>query len=123
MERSTLTTLKTQGLVKNFNKLAVVNHVDMALNGGEIVGLLGPNGAGKTTCFDLICGLLRPDEGSIVLNDQNVTHLPMHQRARLGHRLSTARALYLSPADCGGELAGSPRSVIGINGTRTSTPC
>ena len=84
MERSTLTTLKTQGLVKNFNKLAVVNHVDMALNGGEIVGLLGPNGAGKTTCFDLICGLLRPDEGSIVLNDQNVTHLPMHQRARLG---------------------------------------
>ena len=84
MERSTLTTLKTHGLVKNFNKLAVVNHVDMALNGGEIVGLLGPNGAGKTTCFDLICGLLRPDEGSIVLNDQNVTHLPMHQRARLG---------------------------------------
>ena len=81
---STLTTLKTQGLVKNFNKLAVVNHVDMALNGGEIVGLLGPNGAGKTTCFDLICGLLRPDEGSIVLNNQNVTHLPMHQRARLG---------------------------------------
>jgi lipopolysaccharide export system ATP-binding protein len=83
-ERSTLTTLKTQGLVKTFNKLAVVNHVDMALNGGEIVGLLGPNGAGKTTCFDLICGLLRPDEGSIVLNDRNVTHLPMHQRARLG---------------------------------------
>ena len=79
-----MTTLKTQGLVKNFNKLAVVNHVDMALNGGEIVGLLGPNGAGKTTCFDLICGLLRPDEGSIVLNGQNVTHLPMHQRARLG---------------------------------------
>ena len=84
MERSTLTTLKTQGIVKNFNKLAVVNRVDMALNGGEIVGLLGPNGAGKTTCFDMICGLLRPDEGSIVLNDQNVTHLPMHQRARLG---------------------------------------
>jgi lipopolysaccharide export system ATP-binding protein len=79
-----LTTLKTQGLVKHFDRLAVVNHVDMALNGGEIVGLLGPNGAGKTTCFDLICGLLRPDEGSIVLNDQNVTHLPMHQRARLG---------------------------------------
>ena len=79
-----MTTLKTQGLVKNFDRLAVVNHVDMALNGGEIVGLLGPNGAGKTTCFDLICGLLRPDEGSIVLNDQNVTHLPMHQRARLG---------------------------------------
>ena len=84
MERSTLTTLKTQGIVKNFNKLAVVNRVDMALNGGEIVGLLGPNGAGKTPCFDMICGLLRPDEGSIVLNDQNVTHLPMHQRARLG---------------------------------------
>jgi len=84
MERSTLTTLKTHGLVKKFNKQAVVNHVDMALNGGEIVGLLGPNGAGKTTCFDLICGLLRPDEGSIILNDQSVTHLPMHQRARLG---------------------------------------
>ena len=82
-----MTTLKTQGIVKNFNKLAVVNRVDMALNGGEIVGLLGPNGAGKTTCFDLICGLLRPDEGSIVLNDQNVTHLPMHQRARLGLQL------------------------------------
>ena len=79
-----MTTLKTQAIVKNFNKLTVVNRVDMTLNGGEIVGLLGPNGAGKTTCFDMICGLLRPDEGSIVLNDQNVTHLPMHQRARLG---------------------------------------
>ena len=79
-----MATLKTAGLVKRFKKLTVVNHVNISVSGGEIVGLLGPNGAGKTTCFDLICGLIRPDEGSIVLNGENITHLPIHLRARLG---------------------------------------
>ena len=83
-EQRNLATLKTAGLVKRFKKLTVVNHVNISVSGGEIVGLLGPNGAGKTTCFDLICGLIRPDEGSIVLNGENITHLPIHLRARLG---------------------------------------
>ncbi len=58
--------------------------VSLSLQRGEIVGLLGPNGAGKTTCFYIITGLLAPDEGSVTLDGQDITALPMHQRARLG---------------------------------------
>ncbi|MDC1123252.1 ATP-binding cassette domain-containing protein, partial [Nitrospinaceae bacterium] len=51
---------------------------------GEIVGLLGPNGAGKTTTFYMVVGLTRPDEGQVLLNDEDVTHFPMHKRAKKG---------------------------------------
>ncbi len=76
--------LETRGLVKRFRGAAVVDHVDVAVSSGEIVGLLGPNGAGKTTCFYMICGLMRRDGGSVLLNGEDIGNLPMHQRARLG---------------------------------------
>tara|TARA_B100000029_G_scaffold516534_1_gene630636 strand:+ start:8759 stop:9484 length:726 start_codon:yes stop_codon:yes gene_type:complete len=79
-----LSTLKTQGLVKSFKNVKVVDGVDLEVNSGEIVGLLGPNGAGKTTCFYLICGLIRTDAGTIYLDEREIGRLPMHERARLG---------------------------------------
>jgi lipopolysaccharide export system ATP-binding protein len=76
--------LQAEGLVKRYRKRTVVDGVSLAVKGGEIVGLLGPNGAGKTTCFYLIVGLLQPDAGRIELDGQEITHLPIHGRARLG---------------------------------------
>ena len=71
-------------LAKSYKKRQVVNNVDMQVNSGEIVGLLGPNGAGKTTTFYMIVGLVQADAGSIGLNDQDLTKLPMHARAQKG---------------------------------------
>ncbi|MEP6589712.1 MAG: LPS export ABC transporter ATP-binding protein [Gemmatimonadota bacterium] len=76
--------LRAEGLTKSYQRRAVVNDVGLALSQGEIVGLLGPNGAGKTTTFYLITGLIRPDEGRIVLDDADITSQPMYKRARLG---------------------------------------
>ncbi len=76
--------LHTQNLVKTYRGRPVVNHVSINLNQGEVVGLLGPNGAGKTTTFYMIVGLLRPDEGTIHLNETDITHFPMYRRARMG---------------------------------------
>lgn len=80
---------ENQGLVadnlgKSFKKRPVVRGVSLSIQRGEVVGLLGPNGAGKTTCFYMITGLVQPDYGSIVLDGQDVTTLPMYRRARLG---------------------------------------
>ena len=61
-----------------------MDHVDLEVSSGEIVGLLGPNGAGKTPCFYMICGLIRKDAGTIHLDQREISGLPMHQRARLG---------------------------------------
>ncbi len=77
-------TLSTKNLQKSFKSRKVVKDVSLAINAGEIVGLLGPNGAGKTTSFYMIVGLSSPDDGDIYLDDQAITKLPMHQRARLG---------------------------------------
>ncbi len=76
--------LKTHGLVKIYDGRTVVNGVDINVRPGEIVGLLGPNGAGKTTSFYMIVGLVPPNEGKVMFNNQDVTQLPMYQRARLG---------------------------------------
>ncbi len=76
--------LSANGLVKSYRCRRVVNGVSLSLRRGEVVGLLGPNGAGKTTCFYMITGLIRVDEGQITLDGQDVTRLPMYQRARLG---------------------------------------
>ena len=62
----------------------LVKDLDLALSPGEVVGLLGPNGAGKTTTFNLVIGLLCPDQGEVVIDGRRVTDLPMPQRARLG---------------------------------------
>jgi lipopolysaccharide export system ATP-binding protein len=76
--------LEAQHLVKAYKGRRVVNNVSLDLAQGEIVGLLGPNGAGKTTSFYMITGLIRPDEGKILLDSRDITVLPMYQRARAG---------------------------------------
>jgi len=77
-------TISTRDLVKRYHSRTVVNHVSIEVNQGEIVGLLGPNGAGKTTTFYQVVGLIKPDEGDVFLNDENITNLPMYKRARMG---------------------------------------
>jgi lipopolysaccharide export system ATP-binding protein len=76
--------LSAQGLVMHYGKWRVLDRVDVEVRPGEIVGLLGPNGAGKTTTFYLVVGLLVPHGGSITLNGQDVTRMPIYKRARLG---------------------------------------
>lgn len=77
-------TIYTKNLVKRYGQRTVVNHVSFEVHQGEIVGLLGPNGAGKTTSFYQVVGLIKPDEGDVFLNDQNITKLPMYKRAQMG---------------------------------------
>jgi len=76
--------LRADGLVKSFRTRKVVKGVSVEVFAGEVVGLLGPNGAGKTTIFDMIVGLMQPDEGTITLNGDEMTALPMYKRARKG---------------------------------------
>jgi lipopolysaccharide export system ATP-binding protein len=76
--------LVVDGVGKSYGQREVVRAVSFRLGRGEVVGLLGPNGAGKTTCFYMITGLVRPDYGDIRIDGEDVTHLPMYQRARLG---------------------------------------
>ena len=76
--------LFAQNLAKAYNGRKVVKNVSLEVSSGEIVGLLGPNGAGKTTCFYMILGLVKSDEGRILLDQQDLTPLPIHQRARAG---------------------------------------
>jgi lipopolysaccharide export system ATP-binding protein len=77
-------TISTKDLVKRYGSRTVVNHVSFNVKQGEIVGLLGPNGAGKTTSFYQVVGLVRPDEGAVYLNEQDITKLPMYKRAKMG---------------------------------------
>ena len=76
--------LKTSNIVKEYKDRKVVDNVNIEVSQGEIVGLLGPNGAGKTTCFYMMVGLIKSDSGSILLNDKNISHKPMFERAKLG---------------------------------------
>ncbi len=74
----------TQDLVKQYGKRTVVNNVSFEVSQGEIVGLLGPNGAGKTTSFYMVVGLVKPDTGSVFLDNEEITKLPMYKRAQMG---------------------------------------
>ncbi|MGW8123288.1 LPS export ABC transporter ATP-binding protein [Roseivirga echinicomitans] len=76
--------LRADNLVKTYKKRKVVNDISVQVEQGEIVGLLGPNGAGKTTTFYMIVGLIKPNEGSVYLEDTDITPLPMFKRAKLG---------------------------------------
>ena len=76
--------LETKGLIKKYKNKNVVNGISICVLPGEIVGLLGPNGAGKTTSFNIIVGLVKPDEGDIIFENNSIAKLPMHERARLG---------------------------------------
>src|ERR1700741_5539961 len=76
--------LKAEGLKKRYRKRTVVSDVSLKVESGEVVGLLGPNGAGKTTCFYMILGLVPIDRGAVTLDGQDLTHLPIFRRSRLG---------------------------------------
>lgn len=76
--------LRAEHLIKKYKKRTVVNDVSVQVSQGEIVGLLGPNGAGKTTSFYMIVGLIKPNEGKIFLDQEEITALPMYQRAKRG---------------------------------------
>jgi len=78
------TVLRAEHLTKRYDKRAVVDDVTLEVEQGNIVGLLGPNGAGKTTTFHMIVGLTRPNEGRILLGDEDISRLPMYKRARRG---------------------------------------
>ncbi|MGO9444667.1 MAG: LPS export ABC transporter ATP-binding protein [Thiobacillaceae bacterium] len=79
-----MSTLSARSLRKSYKKRTVVHDVSIEVGNGEVVGLLGPNGAGKTTCFYMIVGLVPADGGQITLGDSDMTHLPIHLRARIG---------------------------------------
>lgn len=76
--------IETSDLVKRYGERTVVNHVNIEVEQGTIVGLLGPNGAGKTTTFYMIAGIIAPDEGEVYVNGETITHMPMHERSRFG---------------------------------------
>ena len=77
-------TIRTENIVKIYRRKRVVASVSLDVHRGEIVGLLGPNGAGKTTTFYMITGMIKPNEGRIFLDDEDITNLPMYRRARMG---------------------------------------
>jgi lipopolysaccharide export system ATP-binding protein len=76
--------LRSENLVKRYKKRTVVNNVSIEVEQGECVGLLGPNGAGKTTTFYMTVGLIKPDEGKVFLENEEITNLPMYRRAQKG---------------------------------------
>ena len=76
--------LRAEQLIKKYKKRTVVKGISVSVNQGEIVGLLGPNGAGKTTSFYMIVGLIKPNEGHIYLDEDDITSLPMYKRAKRG---------------------------------------
>ena len=79
-----MSALRAEGLRKRYKSRTVVKDVSLDVRSGEVVGLLGPNGAGKTTCFYMMVGLVPLDGGEIHLDENRLTHMPMHKRARLG---------------------------------------
>src|SRR5918995_4646903 len=79
-----MSVLKAAGVSKSYAGRRVVNGVNLEVKGGDVVGLLGPNGAGKTTTFHMMVGLIQPDAGKVVLNDQDLTGAPIYERARAG---------------------------------------
>lgn len=79
-----MSALRTENLCKTFRGRRVVSDVSVSIEQSEVVGLLGPNGAGKTTSFRMIVGLINPDSGTVMLDDEDITPRPMYQRARLG---------------------------------------
>jgi lipopolysaccharide export system ATP-binding protein len=76
--------LEAKNLAKSYNKRAIVKDVNISIESGQVVGLLGPNGAGKTTCFYMIVGLVQADRGQVFINQEDISHEPMHGRARKG---------------------------------------
>ena len=76
--------LEIKQIYKSYSGRAIVKDVSFFVQTGEIVGLIGPNGAGKTTCFYIACGLVKQDEGSVFINELDISETPMHKRAQMG---------------------------------------
>ena len=76
--------LRADNLAKSYKGRKVVSDISLEIQSGEIIGLLGPNGAGKTTSFYMITGLIKPDQGKITIDDEDLSRAPMHERARKG---------------------------------------
>lgn len=83
-QHSIILKIETRNLIKRYGKRTVVNNVSFEVNQGEVVGLLGPNGAGKTTSFYMVVGLVKPEEGAVFLDGEDITKLPMYKRAQKG---------------------------------------
>ena len=98
--------LTTENLVKAYRGRRVVNDVSISVGAGEIVGLLGPNGAGKTTTFNMVVGLVKPDEGAVKFQGRGITGLPMHRRARLGIGYLTQEPSVFRKLTVGGKHPG-----------------
>ena len=79
-----MSVLETVGIAKQYKKRRVVDGISLKVETGQVVGMLGPNGAGKTTTFYMIAGFIRPDEGSVLLDGEDITSLPIHKRALKG---------------------------------------
>ncbi len=110
-----MTRLTAVELEKTYNHRKVVDDVSLEVNTGEVVGLLGPNGAGKTTSFYMIVGLIKADKGQIFLDDHNITHYPMHSRARMGVGYLAQEASVFRKL----SVADNIRAVIQIRGDLT----
>ena len=76
--------LRVEGLTKSYARRTVVKQISFEVNDGEIVGLLGQNGAGKSTSFNMVIGVVRPDSGRVIFQNEDITHIPIYQRARKG---------------------------------------
>ena len=100
--------LSAEKLRKQFKSRVVVNNVSLKIKSGEIVGLLGPNGAGKTTCFYMLVGLIKCNEGSILLDEDNITAMPMHKRAKQGIGYLPQEAFNFSWFNSGTKYSGQP---------------
>ena len=96
-------TLFAEGIGKSYKGRQVVRGVDLGISRGEVVGLLGPNGAGKTTCFYIIVGLVAPEAGRVMVDENDITRLPMYLRARL-HGTAERIVLGLKALSGGGIL-------------------
>ncbi|STQ85808.1 LPS export ABC transporter ATP-binding protein [Helicobacter muridarum] len=79
-----MNTLRAENLSKQIKKTKIVNGISLEVNNNEVVGLLGPNGAGKTTTFYMICGLLKPSEGKVFLDNNDISNTPLHKRSSMG---------------------------------------
>jgi lipopolysaccharide export system ATP-binding protein len=84
MNQNELSQLRATGLKKRYGKRDVVSNVNLNITQGEVVGILGPNGAGKTTTFYMLAGVVKPNDGTVFLDQREISMLPLHERARLG---------------------------------------
>ncbi len=114
--------LEAKGLIKTYGRRRVVDGVDFEVGQGEIVGLLGPNGAGKTTSFRITCGLIEADAGTVLLNEADVTNLPMYQRAQQGMGYLAQESSVFRKLSVENNLLGV-MEMLGLDGKQRKARC